>query len=193
MSGLSKGGEPRAKRSPAVEQGQSQFWAFSVSVYGASGVPEECLQLQDRYGVDVNLLLFCAYVGAVHGALLPDRDVRAAAATINDWNKNIVSSLREARRALKPFAADSSAASAPAATLRTTVKAAELEAERLEQMMLATWSVSRVGTWPRAKAEAAVAANVAALLSTYGIPIDQPGPTTHLVAAAHAAARSTRT
>jgi len=175
-----------------VEQDQSQFWAFSLTVYGAAGVPEECLQLQDRYGVDINLLLFCAYVGAVHGALLPDREVRAAAAAVRDWNKNIVGSLREARRALKPFAEDASAASAQAAALRASVKAAELEAERLEQMMLETWSVARIKTWPHAKPQAAIAANIAALLSTYGIPVDQPGLTSHLAAAAHSAARSTR-
>jgi uncharacterized protein (TIGR02444 family) len=175
-----------------VEQGQSQFWAFSLTVYGAAGVPEECLQLQDRYGVDINLLLFCVYIGAVHGALLPDREVRAGAAAVRDWNKNIVAGLRVARRALKPFAANSSATGVSAAALRTTVKAAELEAERLEQMMLETWSMARIGTWPRAEPQAAILANAAALLATYGIAVDLPGLTSHLVAAAHAAARSTR-
>lgn len=172
-----------------MEQGQSQFWTFSLNVYGAAGVPEECLQLQDRYGVDVNLLLFCAYVGAVHGALLPDREVRAAAAAVCDWNNNIVASLREARRALKPFAANSSATGAAAAALRTTVKTAELEAERLEQMILETWSAARIGTWPRAEPQAAISANAATLLATYGITLDLPSLTSHLIAAALAAAR----
>ena len=90
-----------------MPEGQSRFWEFSLTVYGAPGVQEECLHLQERYGVDVNVLLFCTYIGAVHGALLSDRDVRAAAAATSDWNRTIVGSLREARRALKPYAANS--------------------------------------------------------------------------------------
>ena len=110
---------------------------------------------------------------------------------INDWNKNIVSSLREARRALKPFAANSSAASAPAAALRTTVKAAELEAERIEQMMLETLErVSRRNVAARQGPKRRSRPTLPHCFQLTGIPIDQPGPTAHLVAAALAAARS---
>ena len=38
------------------------FWKFSLAVYAAPGVPEECLAVQERYGVDVNVLLFCAWL-----------------------------------------------------------------------------------------------------------------------------------
>ncbi len=168
---------------------QSRFWEFSLTVYGAPGVQEECLHLQERYGVDVNVLLFCTYIGAVHGALLSDRDVRAAAAATSDWNRTIVGSLREARRALKPFAADSSTPGAAAVALRATVKAAELEAERIEQMMLETWSAFRIETWPRDQPEMAVVANIATLLKTREITAAQPDLASHLVAAALASTR----
>jgi uncharacterized protein (TIGR02444 family) len=36
------------------------FWDFSLKVYAAAGVADECILLQDRFGIDVNLLLFCA-------------------------------------------------------------------------------------------------------------------------------------
>ena len=49
----------------------SPFWLFSRSIYGTPGVQRECLELQDSFGIDINLLLFCAFVGAVHGALWP--------------------------------------------------------------------------------------------------------------------------
>jgi uncharacterized protein (TIGR02444 family) len=172
-----------------VPDGQSQFWEFSLTVYSAPGVQEECLLLQHRYGVDINVLLFCAYVGAIHGALLSDRDARAAAAATGEWNTTIVGSLRAARRALKPFAANPSATGASAAALRTAVKAAELEAERIEQMTLESWGASRLETWPRAAPETAVATNVAALLAIHQIPADQPDLTAHLVAAALASTR----
>lgn len=169
---------------------QSRFWEFSLTVYGAPGVQEECLRLQDFYGVDINVLLLCAYVGGVHGGLLSDRDVSAAIAAVTEWNKNIVGSLREARRALKPFAAGPSTTGASAAALRTGVKAAELEAERIEQMMLEAWSAPRLDTWPRAAPETAVATNVAALLAAHGTAGGQPDPTSHLIAAALASAHA---
>ncbi|NNC63961.1 MAG: DUF2390 domain-containing protein, partial [Gammaproteobacteria bacterium] len=34
------------------------FWAFSVRVYGKPDVPTACLDLQNDYGLDVNLLLY---------------------------------------------------------------------------------------------------------------------------------------
>jgi uncharacterized protein (TIGR02444 family) len=171
-----------------VPEGSSQFWKFSLSVYGAPGVQEECLHLQEHYGVDVNALLFCVYVGAVYGALLSDSDVRAIAAATGEWNRTIVGNLREARRALKPFAADPSA---PAAALRAVVKGAELEAERIEQMTLESWSAGRIQTWPRTRPEAAVVANIAALLRTHDTAIGPPAPTSRLVVAALAGPRRT--
>jgi uncharacterized protein (TIGR02444 family) len=187
MSGWLNDGGPRAAGSPAVsDAGQSQLWKFSLTVYGAPGVQEECLHLQERHGVDVNVLLFCAYVGAVHGALPSDSDVRAAAAAAGEWNRAIVGSLREARRGLKPFAADPAG---PAAVLRKVVKEAELEAERIEQMMLETWSADRIKTWPRTQPETAVVASIAALLKTHDVAVGHPDPTSNLVAAALACAR----
>jgi len=170
----------------------SHFWEFSLTVYGAPGVQEECLFLQDRHSVDVNLLLFCAYVGAVHGALLRESDVRSAATVSGDWNQTVVGSLRVARRALKPFTEVLTAANASAAALRTAVKAAELEAERIEQMTLEAWSAARLETWPRAEPETAVLVNIAALLETHQTALDQPGLTKHLVAAALGKARLAR-
>ena len=52
--------------------------------------------------------------------------------------------------------------------LRTAVKAAELEAERIEQMTLELWGASHLETWPRVRPDTAVTANIAALLATHG-------------------------
>ena len=89
----------------------------------------ECLDLQDRHGIDVNLLLFCAYVGAIwQRRRARCANVRAAANRVDDWHKHVVRVCVAARRALKPFATDPSTIVASAAALRTGVKAAELEA-----------------------------------------------------------------
>jgi uncharacterized protein (TIGR02444 family) len=167
---------------------QSQFWAFSLKVYGAPAVQQECLDLQDRYGIDVNMVLFCAFVGAVHGAFLPDDDVRQAAIAVGEWNKNVVSSLREARRGLKPFAAEPPPLGAAAGALRTSVKAAELEAERIEQAIIEAWCAIRLGRWKRMEPAQAVEANIRQLFAACAGLAGQPLMPQRLVAAALAAA-----
>ena len=37
------------------------FWSFSTEFYGRTGVAPACLVLQDRFGCDVNLLLFALW------------------------------------------------------------------------------------------------------------------------------------
>lgn len=167
----------------------SRFWTFSLSVYNNTAVQTECLDLQDRYGIDVNLLLFCAYVGVVHRAILSDSEVRQAANVVGAWHKNIVRSLREARRALKLFATESSPIDSSAATLRASVKTMELEAERLEQTMLEDWSALRVDAWPRAQPTEAVVANIQKLFAICYGSAQQLDLPKHLIAAALAAAR----
>jgi uncharacterized protein (TIGR02444 family) len=171
-----------------VEKDQSRLWSFSLTVYGKPDVQKECLDLQDRHGIDVNLLLFCAFAGAVHGAVLPDDALKQAAGLVGGWHKDVVINLREARRALKPFATSSSVASA-AGALRNGVKAMELEAERLEQMLLEEWSASRLSAWPRMQAVEATAANIRALLAVGAGSAAEPELPRNLVAAAVAAAR----
>jgi len=172
-----------------VSEPGSRFWSFSLAVYSGSGVQAECLDLQDRYGIDVNLLLFCAYIGAAYGAVLPDTALHEARDLVDAWHQEIVRKLRDARRALKPAAA-ASHIGASAAELRSTVKAAELEAERIEQTMLEEWSAERLKAWPRAEPETAVAANIQNLFALNGDAARPSEMPTHLVAAALFAART---
>ncbi|MCG8546534.1 MAG: TIGR02444 family protein, partial [Alphaproteobacteria bacterium] len=34
------------------------FWNFSLRAYARPGVADACIRLQDRYGVDVNVLFY---------------------------------------------------------------------------------------------------------------------------------------
>ena len=170
-----------------MSESGSRFWSFSLAVYRGASVQAECLDLQDRHGVNVNLLLFCAYVGAAHGAVLPDAELRAARALVSAWHDEVVGRLRAARRALKPFAAASSPG-VSAAELRSTVKTAELEAERIEQAMLEEWSAGPLEAWPRAAPEAAITANLRSLFVLSGDAPRPPEMPSHLVAASLAVA-----
>jgi uncharacterized protein (TIGR02444 family) len=158
------------------------LWRFSLAVYRQPGVAAECLALQDDYGVDVNLLLFAAYAGAIHGVVLEPAEIAAAGTLVGAWHDEVVRPLRATRRALKPREAGEAAVKA----LRAQVKAAELEAERLEQVMLSQWAASRLEAWPRRDPHNAVTQNVRALL-----PLAAPMPQ-RLVAEALAQSRISR-
>jgi len=145
------------------------FWNFSIEVYGASAVQNECLNLQDQFGLDVNLILLCAFLGADHGVALTSGDIASARQEVDQWNEDIVKPLRAARRHLKTIELRDADAVQAAALLRAQVKTAELESERIEQMMLEQWANARLAAWPHGKSRDAVVANLQALLAAYGV------------------------
>ena len=147
----------------------SPFWNFSLAVYGASAVQDECLHLQDQFGLDVNLILLCAFLGTVHGVALTPQDIAAARQEVGPWHEDIVKTLRVARRRLKTIELKDTETAKAAAQLRTQVKAAELESERIEQTILEQGAAARLAAWPRVNARDAVPANLQALLAAYGI------------------------
>lgn len=147
----------------------SPFWNFSLAVYRASAVQDECLDLQDQFGLDVNLVLLCAFLGAGHGVALTSDDISSARQEVRHWHEQIVCTLRAARRRLKTIELKDAEAAKAAAQLRSQVKAAELESERIEQAMLEQWAAARLAAWPRGNARDAVPANLQALLAAYGI------------------------
>ena len=61
----------------AAEFPDHPFWDFSLRVYGSEGVPEACLVLQERHGIDVNVLLYCFWLGASGRGTLDDGEIAA--------------------------------------------------------------------------------------------------------------------
>jgi uncharacterized protein (TIGR02444 family) len=110
------------------------FWAFSLRFYQLDGVSESCLELQDHYGADVNMVLFALWT-ASSGHLLDAAAIADAERTARPWREAVTRPLRAARRALKAGLAGFDAADI--AALRQQVMAAELEAERLQQGAMA--------------------------------------------------------
>ena len=105
----------------------SDFWDYSVATYRRPGVAEACLDLQDRGGADVNLLLFCCWL-AQRGEGLTDELLNDAVSLSQPWREAVVAPLRRVRRWMK-----SSEADLDQAALREAIKACELEAERYQQ------------------------------------------------------------
>ncbi|MFM2042968.1 MAG: hypothetical protein RLY86_1544 [Pseudomonadota bacterium] len=151
------------------------LWDWSLSVYGQPGVAAACLGAQDRHGADVNLLLWAAWAGAVHGHRLTAGEVQTARAAVAAWHRDVVLPLRAVRRRLKhgPAPAPDSATE----PLRARVKAAELEAERLEQAVLAAHPATLRRGVPGTDA---MAANL-----RHMIPPVALGPLLHALTSAH--------
>ena len=140
------------------------FWEFSLRVYGCEGVAEACLALQDESGADVNMVLYCCWVGASGGGALDARLLRRAAEMVAPWQGGVVGALRAARRRLKR--GFEGIARERTEALRKSIAAIEIEAERAEQILLAEAfpPPRHDGGTPGQRAAAAAAANLVAYL-----------------------------
>jgi uncharacterized protein (TIGR02444 family) len=100
------------------------IWEWVLQAYARPGVPDACLELQDRFGQNTSFLLWAVHAETADPALL-----RRAADAAMAWDRVALSPLRASRRALKaplpPFADPAREA------LREEVKGLELAAERL--------------------------------------------------------------
>lgn len=139
------------------------LWRFARRIYARQEVEASCLTLQDQFGLDVNLLLFCLWTGRRFGRLTR-RELDAASRAVVAWRGTVIEPLRGLRRRLK-----SDAMRDPAiAALRQRVLAVELAAERIALARLAATVVEK----PRRRAGIdAAAANLAAYLAQAGIPL----------------------
>jgi uncharacterized protein (TIGR02444 family) len=149
---------------------ENPFWDFSLVVYRRPGVAEACLALQDRQGLDVNLLLFCCWAGS-KGQRLDAEDIARLRRSVGEWQQAVVAPLRGVRRRLKDLPDKDSG---QAGALRQAVKDCELDAERIEQAMLHDALAAGSGeSAPAVDRGTIAAANLAAYLEVAGISIEQ--------------------
>jgi uncharacterized protein (TIGR02444 family) len=111
------------------------FWDFSLSIYRKPGVADACLFVQDRYGLNVNLVLFCVWIADSGGGALTAAHIGKALRRIADWEEHVIMPLREIRRTCRR-----EALGVPEFLLQLfqpQIETAELEAEHVEQLVLA--------------------------------------------------------
>jgi uncharacterized protein (TIGR02444 family) len=113
------------------------FWNFSLEIYGGEGVAEACLDLQARRGCDVNILLFCCWLGASGRPTLTADRLRAILKVSDVWQAEIVRPLRQVRQLLKDRPWNETLPETVEAA-RRRVADAELAAEHAEQLKLAS-------------------------------------------------------
>lgn len=145
----------------AAETRFAALWRFSLMVYARPGMAEALIGLQDRRGIDVNVVLCCLWRVA-SGWALRARDVTAMAAAAAGWQRRVVRPLRRVRRALK--------ADPGAQRLRRAVQKVEIEAEKAEQRLLAALPVESAPPVSRATACRLARARLGAYLKIDGSP-----------------------
>lgn len=109
------------------------LWDFALKLYAAPGVADACLVLQDESGVDVPVLLFCAWLSK-NGVTLNATEIARIDGLVKEWHENVVKPLRAVRRRLKTGPAP--APTKETETLRNGVKGVELSSEKIELAVL---------------------------------------------------------
>lgn len=77
------------------------LWTYSAEVYAKPGVEAACLRLQDRFGVDVNVLFYCCLAAHRYGVALNGAAIKDVLRCVDRWNADVVRPLRALRRTLK--------------------------------------------------------------------------------------------
>lgn len=135
-----------------------EFWEFAQTIYGQPGVATALIELQDRFGRDVNLVLFCCWVAASGRGRLSRVDIDRADASVAGWRSSVVEPLRAVRRAAKHRPA------VDADGFYERIKAVELDAERISIRSLATVAPTADAAMPAAERAMALQANLATYL-----------------------------
>src|SRR5262245_48868307 len=105
-------------------------WQFALAIYSQPGVADAWLMLQDRLGLDVNVLLFATYATTQCSRVMTSHDIQAMDAAVQAWRTEAIIPLRGLRRRLKlRFGAIEGEY---AEVLRSKVKQTELLAEQIE-------------------------------------------------------------
>jgi uncharacterized protein (TIGR02444 family) len=134
------------------------FTRFALQLYRRAGVADACLDLQKRHDVDVNVVLFAAFVGAVRRQGLTVDDLGLAHRRVDTWHHEVVRPLRAVRQRLKtgPVPAPNEATGG----LRRKLAQLEIEAEviELDQLgaLISELNLPRTTSSPAESATAAI-------------------------------------
>jgi uncharacterized protein (TIGR02444 family) len=114
-----------------------KFWTFSLELYDAQGVAAACLELQDAYQLDVNLILFCFWHGSAYGKI--DQELLQNVLELSiEWRCGVVQPLRSARAWMKLNPNPSKQFD----SLRERIKADELMAEKFQIEQIASLTLA---------------------------------------------------
>jgi uncharacterized protein (TIGR02444 family) len=130
------------------------LWAFSLDFYARPGVSAALIELQDRAGLDINLILFALWHGLSGRGRLDDERLAVADQAARAIQTEIIMPLRALRRRLRTLG------DADIQSLREAIKALELDAEKIAQARLAGCAASPAADVDAVERLAAAEANL---------------------------------
>lgn len=139
------------------------FWEFSLDLYSSTEISTACLDLQNKYGIDVNLLLLCCWSGACVGEL-SEESLSQALNYSKQWREQVVSPLRQTRRWMKSNMPIDQSQQIGFHEVRDEIKAVELRAEKHQQSVLEQIVMSQSNSGAGGSPENAIRGNVFKLL-----------------------------
>jgi len=107
----------------------SEFWDFSLDLFRRPELSKLCLELQDNYAADINMVLFACWLGHTGRGTVSVSAWRAMILRLNKWRDQVIKPLRKVRHLLKHEQL------APTG-MKDQVLECELEAEHVEQLVL---------------------------------------------------------
>ena len=131
---------------------ESAFWRFSLRFYARPNIAPACLELQDKAGADVNLLLFLLFL-ADRNRGLNTQEIATLDRAVAQWRDSVIKPLRALRRGLKQGI--EFIPGPVSETFRSQIKRMELESEQIEQHRLEEFADSGFGTPAVPRTEAA--------------------------------------
>ena len=143
------------------------FWDYSLKVYMSDGVGAACLALQEAHQLDVNVVLFCIWLGASGRGALTDSEMAEVTRAVGAWHDSVVRPLRAVRMRMKGGMPPSPDALAD--SLRRRIQKIEIDCEHTEQLMLAAVVERNAGASGTEAADAV--ANIGCYFRALGISV----------------------
>jgi uncharacterized protein (TIGR02444 family) len=162
----------------------ASLWEFSNTVYHRPGVEAALLTLQQRVGVDVNMLLLCCWAARHRHQRIDAAGMGELVGKASSWQGEVVRPLRRLRQRLK--GGFEGVPRIETQTLREKVLALELEAEHVEQDYLAAELPRRAASLSAEQIRAGAVDNSVNYFRVLNVELDEEllGCLVHVLAAA---------
>lgn len=149
----------------------TSLWEFSSTIYRKPGIEKALLSLQQRFGIDVNLLLMCCWAARYHHQRVTPAGMAELVEQARTWQSDVVRPLRLLRNRLK--AGSTGISRVDARALRSKVLALEIEAEHAEQDYLASELPRRSTALDSSQLLQGALANITAYMRFLDIELDE--------------------
>ncbi len=170
---MTKAPQTNVNKLPFNSKPARAFWEFSVQIYTRSQVEPACICLQDNYGININLMLFCIWSSRNGSEPLSPDAIQNAITSCFHWRSSVIEPLRSVRRMVQKQEAEERAIK----SLQRSLLHDELAAERIEQaLMIGATTLEKAklrGSEPEQAGKAL--ANISLYLSIANIRLDATG------------------